>query len=93
MCLSVPGKIIGIDNQPYPFFIPAEADLIRMGQVNLNGVVETVSLACVPQAQVGDYVTVYGGFALDIINHDQVEETFQYLEKIENQPQSASIFA
>ena len=61
MCLAVPGKLISVSG----------ADLNRTGRVSFSGVVKEVSLAYVPEAQIGDYVIVHVGFALSVV--DEVE--------------------
>lgn len=82
MCLAIPGKIISIDEDSQPFFIEADTDLLRIGRVSFGGVVKTVSLAYVPEAKVGDYVSVHVGFALNVLDQAEAEETLQYIQKI-----------
>ena len=53
MCLAVPGQVMTIED-----------DLLRTGTVSFSGVTKSVSLAMVPEAQVGDYVIVHVGFAI-----------------------------
>ena len=72
MCLAVPGEIIAIlDGEPN--------SLWRMGRVSFGGIIKEVSLAYVPEAQIGDYVIVHVGFALSIISPDEAEKTLNYL--------------
>jgi hydrogenase expression/formation protein HypC len=74
MCLAVPGKIVSI----------GEAEpLQRIGKVSFGGVLKEVSLACLPEARVGDYVIVHVGMALSIVDEAEAEETFRYLEEID----------
>jgi len=74
MCLAVPGKIISIHNE-------AEA-IQRTGRVSFGGVIKEVSLAYVPEAQIGDYVIVHVGFALSIVDEAEASRVFEYLEQI-----------
>lgn len=75
MCLAVPGEIIAI--------IATEANSLgKMGRVSFGGIVKQVSLAYVPEAQVGDYVIVHVGFALSTIDRAEAKLTLEYLEKI-----------
>ena len=75
MCLAVPGKIIAITNE--------QSDaLLKMGRVSFGGIVKEVSLAYVPEAQVGDYVIVHVGFALNILNREEAEKTLDYINRI-----------
>ena len=53
MCLAVPGQVMTIEDDP-----------LRTGTVSFAGVTKSVSLAMVPEAQVGDYVIVHVGFAI-----------------------------
>src|SRR5690606_8173973 len=50
MCLAVPGKLISTNDAPA---------LQRMGRVSFGGIVKEVSLAYVPEAEIGDYVIVH----------------------------------
>lgn len=74
MCLAVPGKLIEItDDDP----------VLRSGKVSFGGVAKIVSLACVPEAVVGDYVTVHVGFALSVIDEEEANQTFEYLREMD----------
>jgi hydrogenase expression/formation protein HypC len=73
MCLAIPGRILAITSQP-PAAVSADtADrhqddpLWRMAQVDFGGVRQQVSLACLPQARVGDRVLVHVGLALSLV--------------------------
>ncbi|MDR9402507.1 MAG: HypC/HybG/HupF family hydrogenase formation chaperone [Halothece sp. Uz-M2-17] len=74
MCLAVPGKIISITgNDP----------LSKMAKVSFSGVIQIVSLAYVPEAEVGDYVIVHVGFALNILDEKAAQQTLDDLAKLE----------
>jgi len=72
MCLAVPGKLISMSGE----------GLERGGRVSFGGVVKEVSLAYVPEAQVGDYVIVHVGFALTIVDAAEAQRVFAYLEEL-----------
>jgi hydrogenase expression/formation protein HypC len=72
MCLAVPGKIISVTGK----------ELERTGKVNFGGVIKEVSLAYVPEAQVGEYVIVHVGFALSIVDENEAARVFEYLEQM-----------
>lgn len=73
MCLAIPGKIISIsDDEP----------LLRMGRVSFGGLIKRVSLAYVPETQIGDYVIVHAGFALNKIDPEEAEQTLNYIEQV-----------
>jgi hydrogenase expression/formation protein HypC len=73
MCLAVPGKVLDIQG---------DDPLLRAGRVSFGGVVKQVSLTCVPEAKVGDYVLVHVGLAISTIDPAEAEETFRYLREM-----------
>lgn len=73
MCLAVPGKLISID---------AFDETFRTGRVNFGGIMKDVNLAYVPEAKIGDYVLVHVGFALSIVDEDEANKVFSYLEQM-----------
>lgn len=73
MCLAVPGKLISIE---------AGTELERTGRVSFGGIVKEVSFAYVPEAKVGDYVIVHVGFALSIVDEEEAQRVFEYLEQM-----------
>jgi hydrogenase expression/formation protein HypC len=49
-----------------------DADALwRLAEVDFGGVRQPVSLACLPQAQVGDQVLVHVGIALSIVQEEE----------------------
>jgi hydrogenase expression/formation protein HypC len=74
MCLAVPGKVISISG---------DEPLSRTAKVNFGGILKEVSLACVPEAVVGDYVIVHVGFALSRLDEDEAQKVFSYLKSME----------
>ena len=73
MCLAVPGQIISIDQGD---------ELLRVGRVNFGGIVKEVNLACVPEADVGDYVLVHVGTAISTIDKQEADQVFDYLRQM-----------
>ncbi len=67
MCLAVPGQVLSISQGDDP--------LMMTGKVSFGGVVKEVSLAYVPEVQIGDYVIVHVGFALSIVDQEAAQET------------------
>jgi hydrogenase expression/formation protein HypC len=74
MCLAVPGKILSI--QGY--------ELTRVGRVDFGGVVKEISLAYVPEAEVGDYVLVHVGFAISRVDEAEAQRVFSYLKEMDD---------
>lgn len=74
MCLAVPAKIISLN---------ANADdLLRMGNVDFSGVQKEISLAYVPEAQIGDYVIVHAGFALSVLDETEALASLQAFQEL-----------
>jgi hydrogenase expression/formation protein HypC len=73
MCLGVPGKILEIT--------PSSLGMI-MGKVSFGGVAKEVCLAYTPEVEVGDYVIVHAGFALNKLNEQEAEEVFVLLREM-----------
>ncbi len=74
MCLAIPGEILSID----------ESDpVLRNGRVGFGGVVKEVSLAMVPEAEVGQYVLIHAGIALNVIDEKEARETLRYFAEID----------
>ncbi len=74
MCLAIPGKLISIQG---------ENPLERTGKVSFGGSLRDVSLMCVPEARVGDYLLVHVGVAIQVMDEAEAQEVFSYLEQIE----------
>lgn len=75
MCLAVPGKLLEI--------IEGDGPLARVGRVSFGGIVKQVNLAYVPEAKVGDYLTVHVGFALSVIDEEDAQQVFDFLHQQE----------
>jgi len=73
MCLAVPGKVEEIYEG---------SDLIKMAKVNFGGVKKKVCVAWIPDVQVGDYVLVHVGFALNKIDEKEAMETLRILREM-----------
>lgn len=73
MCLAVPGKLVDIQG-----FDPT----FRTGRVNFGGIIKDVSLAYVPEAEIGDYVLVHVGFALSVVDEAEAARVFEYLDQM-----------
>ena len=74
MCLAVPGKLISVEG---------DDAMQRTGKVDFGGVVKEVSLACVPEAEIGQYLLVHVGLALSIIDEEEAQQVFDYLKEID----------
>ena len=68
MCLAVPVKITSIEGD--------QAD------VNIGGVSRRVSIALTPEAEVGNYVLLHTGYAINVLNEEEAQETLSLLERL-----------
>lgn len=70
MCLGVPGRLSSwIERDP----------LMAAAEIDFGGVKKRVHMACVPDAQVGDYVLVHAGIALTVLDPQAAEQTLSDL--------------
>ena len=70
MCLAIPMKIIKIEGNE--------------GTVEVEGVVYTTNLQLLDTVNVGDYVLVHAGFAIEKVNEKHATETLKLLQEIAN---------
>ncbi len=73
MCLGIPGEILEIWG---------EDPLSMRARVSFGGAVREVCMAGVPDAQVGEFVIVHAGFALNRLDQAEAREVNGYLERI-----------
>jgi hydrogenase expression/formation protein HypC len=76
MCLGIPGLLVEA---------PTTADALATGLVEFAGIRRRVCLACVPEAQAGDYVIVHAGIAISRIDPIEAQRAFAYLRAIGEQ--------
>ncbi len=67
MCLAVPGKIVAIDG--------------KNAQIDFGGVMREANISMV-EVDVGDYVIVHAGFAIQVIDEAEAKETIQLWEEL-----------
>ena len=67
MCLAIPGKIETLDSD-------------NLATVDIMGVSRSVSVDLTPNAQVGDYVLVHAGFAIEIVDAKYAQETIDLIK-------------
>ncbi|MFV1970148.1 MAG: HypC/HybG/HupF family hydrogenase formation chaperone [Acidimicrobiia bacterium] len=73
MCLGIPGKVIETTGD----------DFMRMGRVDFDGIIKEVSLAYVPEVDIGDYVIVHVGFAITQLDEVSAHETLALLRQLD----------
>jgi hydrogenase expression/formation protein HypC len=67
MCLAIPSKITHIENE--------------MATIDVDGVQRQASLLLLADAQVGDYVIVHAGFAIQKIDEAAAQDTLKLLRE------------
>lgn len=73
MCLGVPGRVVSwIDRDP----------LMAAADIEFGGVRKQCQMACVPEAQEGDYVLVHAGIALTIIDPAEAQRLLSTLNEM-----------
>lgn len=68
MCLAIPALIKSIEGNE------AEAEV--------GGVTRRISLMLTPEARVGDYALIHTGYAINILDQEEAEETLKLLREI-----------
>ena len=68
MCLAVPVRVLKIDG--------------LKAMVELGGLARQVSIMLVPDTQVGDYVLLHAGFAIQKLDEREAEETIRLFAEI-----------
>lgn len=63
MCLAMPARIVEIMQEG------------AQAKVSLGGVLKDISLALVEEVQVGDYVLLHVGYALNKLSEDEAHKT------------------
>ena len=74
MCLAVPGRVAEWKERESPF---------TSASVEFGGVRRTVSMECVPDAVIGDYVLVHAGIAISKIREDEAERVLETLAELD----------
>ncbi len=68
MCLAVPGRILGIDGDT--------------ARVDFGGITREANVVLVPEAAVDSYVLVHAGFAIQVLNEAEAEETLSLFRQL-----------
>ena len=68
MCLAIPALIKHIED--------------REAEAEIGGITRWISLWLTPEAKTGDYVLVHTGYAINILDQDEAEETLRLLREI-----------
>lgn len=66
MCLAIPAQVVLVGEN-------------RMAQVDIHGVTRTVSLDLVPDAEMGSWVLVHAGFAIQVVDAQFAAESWEII--------------
>jgi len=72
MCLAIPMKLIEVQG--------------ARGIVALGGIRKEIMLTLTPDARIGDYVIIHAGYAIEILNEEEAEQTLDLLREISEKP-------
>ncbi len=73
MCLGIPGRVVRWIVREGPF---------AQAEIEFDGVRRVCHMACVPEAEVGDYVIVHAGIAISRVDQDEAQRVFEELAKL-----------
>jgi hydrogenase expression/formation protein HypC len=71
MCLSIPAKILSIEG--------------TTARASVGGAIVSTSLLLVDDVNVGDYILIHTGFALQKISAEEALETIRIIRDLENE--------
>jgi len=69
MCLAVPARVVSIEGQE--------------AEVDLSGVRRRISVVLTPEVRVGDYVVLHTGFAINVLDEQEAEETLKLFRELD----------
>ena len=70
MCLAIPAQVILMNEN-------------QMAEVDIHGVTRTVSLSMTPEAEVGSWVLIHAGFAIQVVDEEFAAESWDLIKQIE----------
>ena len=68
MCLGLPAKVVNIDG--------------NTAEVEMMGVINRISIELLENVQVGDYVLVHAGCAIQIVDQEEAAKTIDIFNEI-----------
>ncbi|MBN1694282.1 HypC/HybG/HupF family hydrogenase formation chaperone [candidate division WOR-3 bacterium] len=68
MCLAIPMKLVKIEGSK--------------GIVELSGVKKEISLDLLKEVEIGDYLIIHAGFAIEKLNEEEAKKTLAVWEEI-----------
>ncbi|MFM9959616.1 MAG: HypC/HybG/HupF family hydrogenase formation chaperone [Planctomycetaceae bacterium] len=81
MCLAVPGKVVRwLDREP----------LFARAEIEFEGVRRVCHMACVPEAEVGEFVIVHAGVAISRVDADEAQHILLELRNLSESSEEPS---
>ena len=68
MCLAIPAQVKSINEN-------------NLATVDILGVTREVALDLTPSAQVGSYVLIHAGFAIEVVSEEAAQETLDLIKE------------
>lgn len=68
MCLAIPAQVKSINEN-------------NLATVNILGVTREVALDLTPSAEVGSYVLIHAGFAIEVVSEEAAQETLDLIKE------------
>jgi hydrogenase expression/formation protein HypC len=78
MCLAIPAQVVLLNDN-------------RMAEVDIHGVTRTVSLDLTPEAEVGSWVLIHAGFAIQVVDEQFASESWELIQQIEWDDEDAGV--
>ena len=69
MCLALPARVVALLN-------------LETATIDLGGIRKKISIALVPEVQVGDYVIVHVGHAIGMLDPEEAEATLKLFAEL-----------
>lgn len=70
MCLAIPAQVVLMNEN-------------GMAEVDIHGVTRTISLSLTPDAEIGSWVLVHAGFAIQVVDEEFAAESWELIKQIE----------
>lgn len=68
MCLAVPVQVVAVDGEE--------------AEVDIGGVRRRISIVLTPEVKAGDYVLLHTGYAINVIDKEEAQETLKILAEM-----------
>ncbi len=68
MCLAIPAQITKMEEN-------------NLAEVDILGVKRSISIDLTPAAEIGDYVLVHAGFAIEVISEEDAQQTLDLIRE------------